>query len=155
MRHFQPSQFEMEALFLAVSEFSMGAQHDLQMPRQVFLAEQLGDAANAGALVGRNLQQARVLARDFRYGHIPQEAYQLAREMRGTVAFADQLVDQDQDLVARTFGDSLHYRFERRCRSGADQAANGIEGEVVGGGSDGLVEDRERVAQRAVARFGE
>ncbi len=26
---------------------------------------------------------------------------------------------------------------------------------MVGGGSDGLVEDRKRVAQRAVARFGE
>ncbi len=52
MRHFQQPQLKVEALFLAVSKFSVGAQHDLQMPRQVFLAEQFGDAAHAGAFVG-------------------------------------------------------------------------------------------------------
>src|ERR1700732_3987041 len=51
----------METLFLAVSEFSMGAQHDLQMARQVFLAEELGDAAHAGAFIGRNLQRPEAL----------------------------------------------------------------------------------------------
>ncbi len=155
MRHFQQSQFEVEALLLAVSEFSMGAQHDLQMPCQVFLAEEFGDTAHAGALVGRNLQEPRVFARDFRHRDIPQEAHQLAREMGGTVPFADQFIDHHQDFFTRTFGDRLHYGFQCGCRSGADQAANGIEREVVRGGGDGLVEDGERVAQRAVARFGE
>jgi len=41
----------MEALFLAISEFAMGAQHDLQMARQVFLAEQVGNTAGAGTLI--------------------------------------------------------------------------------------------------------
>ena len=100
MRHFQQSEFEVEALFLAVSEFSMGAQHDLQMAGQVFFGEQIGDAADAGALIGRNLQQRRVLACDLRHRDIAQEAHQLAREMRGTVAFADQFVDQHEDFLA-------------------------------------------------------
>src|SRR5208282_1672414 len=73
--------------------------------------------------------------------------------MRGAVAFADQFVDQHENFFARTFRDGLHYRFERRCRSGTDQTANGIEGQVLGGGGDGLVENGERVAHRAVARF--
>ena len=114
MRHFQQSQFEMEALFLAVSEFPMSAQHDLQMPRQVFLAEQIGDAAHAGALIGGNLQERRVFARDLRHRDIAQEAHQLAREMRGTVAFADQFVNQHEDFLAGAFRDGLHYRFQRR-----------------------------------------
>ena len=75
MRHFQQSQFEVEALLLTVSEFSVGAQHDLQMPRQVFFAEQVGDAARTGSLVGRNLQQRRVFARDLRHRDISQEAH--------------------------------------------------------------------------------
>ena len=51
----------------------------------------------------------------------------LAREMRGAVTFADQFVDQHEDFFARTFGDRLHYRFERRRGGGTDQAANRIE----------------------------
>src|ERR1035441_3602962 len=76
----------MEALFLAVSEFAVGAQHDLEMARQIFLAEQVGDAANAGALIGGNLQQRRILTCDLGYRDIAQEAQQLARKVRGTVA---------------------------------------------------------------------
>ncbi len=100
MRHFQQSQFEVEALFLPVSEFRMRAQHDLQMARQVFLGEQLGDAAYAGALIGRNLQQRRVLARNLRYGGIPEEAQELARKVRGAVSFADQFVNQQKNFFA-------------------------------------------------------
>ena len=100
MRHFQQSQFEVEALFLAVSEFSMGAQHDLQMAGQVFFGEQIGDAGDAGAFIGGNLEERRILASDFRYGDIAQEAHQLAREMGGAVTFADQFVDQDKNFFA-------------------------------------------------------
>ena len=111
MRHLQQSQFEVEALFLPVSKFRVRAQHDLQMPRQVFLAEKLGDAADAGAFIGRNLQQRRVLARDLRHRGIPEKAQKLARKMRGAVSFADQLIDQQQNFFARTFRHRLHHAF--------------------------------------------
>jgi hypothetical protein len=52
MSKLQQSQLKMKTLFLAVAKFGVGAQHDLQMPRQVFFAEQLGDAGDASAFVG-------------------------------------------------------------------------------------------------------
>ncbi len=77
----------MEALFLAVSEFCMSAEHDLQMPGQVFFGEEIGDAGGAGTFIGGNLEEWRILASDFRYGDVAQEADQLAREMGGAVTF--------------------------------------------------------------------
>jgi len=71
------------------------------------------------------------------------------------VAFADQFIDQHQNPFARTFRDRLHYRFERGCGSGADQAAHRVGGEVVGSRGNRLVEDGKRVAHRSVACFGE
>ena len=40
MRHLQQPEFQMKALLLLVSQLAVGAQHDLQMTRQIFFAEQ-------------------------------------------------------------------------------------------------------------------
>src|ERR1700730_4204806 len=50
VRHLQQTEFEMEALLLLVSQFAVGAQHDLQMAREIFLAEQFRDTLYALAL---------------------------------------------------------------------------------------------------------
>ena len=60
VRHFQQAEFQMKALFLPVAEFAVRAQHDLQMPRQIFLAEQLGDAGDARPLFAGDLQQGGI-----------------------------------------------------------------------------------------------
>ncbi len=49
----------------------------------------------------------------------------------------------------------MHHLFENVGGRGADQIANGVGGDASAGGSDGLVENRERVAHGAVAGFGE
>ena len=47
MCHLQQTQFQVEALFVFVSQFAVSAQHDLQMARQVFFAEKFRDAGDA------------------------------------------------------------------------------------------------------------
>ena len=91
MRHFQQAEFEVEALFLLVSQLAMGAEHDLQVAGEIFFAEQFGDAGDALAFFAGNLQQGGIFAGNFRDRDIAQEAHHLAGEMRGAVAFADQV----------------------------------------------------------------
>ena len=50
--HLQQSQLKMEPLLLAIAEFRVRAQHDLQMPRQVFFGKQFCYPRHAGALIG-------------------------------------------------------------------------------------------------------
>ena len=64
---FKRPSSEMETLLLAVAKLAVGAQHDLQMPGQIFFAEKLGHRRNPLAFVGGNLQQGTVRSRDF--GH--------------------------------------------------------------------------------------
>ena len=154
MGHFQQAEFQMEALLLPVAEFAVGAQHDLQMAGQVFFAEQVGDAADAGPLVAGNLQQVRIFAGDFRDQGVAQEADQLAAKCAG---FWPSLISSS--ARRRTF--SLE-PWATACITSSstagggrsDELADGLGGEAVGGGGDGLVENGERVAHRAVARFG-
>ena len=54
----------MEPLLLPISELAMGAQHDLQMPRQILFAEQLCNAGHTLPLIAGNLQQGRLSTRD-------------------------------------------------------------------------------------------
>ena len=61
--HLEQAEFEMETLFLFVAELAVGAQHDLQMAREVFFAEQFGYTRDAFAFFAGNLQQGRVLSR--------------------------------------------------------------------------------------------
>ena len=145
----------MEALLLPVSKLAMRTQHDLQMAGQLFFCEQSRDAAHTRPLVGRNLQQRRILPRDLGYRHITQEAHQLARKVCGTVAFAQQFVDQHQNLVTRALGNGLHHRFERTRGRRSDQASHRVERQMLGGGRNRLIENRQRVPHRAIARFGE
>ena len=145
----------MKALLLPVSQFAVSAEHDLQVPRQLFFGKQFGNAAYTRSLIGRYLEQRRVFAGDLRYRDVAQESHQLAREMRRTVAFTNQFVDQHKNLVARTFGDCLHHCFKRSRRSRTDQAADRIERQVVAGRSDRLVKDRKRVTHRSVTCLGQ
>ena len=92
----------MKPLLLAIPELGMGAQHDLQVPCQVFFAEQLGHARHPRALVARNLQQGRVLPSDLSHRGITQKAHKLSRKVGGIVPFVDQLIDCTQHFLART-----------------------------------------------------
>ena len=52
-------------------------------------------------------------------------------------------------------GDGLHHLFENVSGRGADQIANRVGSDFSAGGSNGLIEDGERVAHGTVAGFGE
>ena len=153
--HFQQAEFEVEALFLFVSQFAVSAKHDLQMAREIFFAEPFGDTSDALALFAGNLQQGRIFAGDFRDRGVAQETDHLAGEVRGAVAFADQVIDLAENFFASAFGHGLHYLFENVRGRGTDQIAHGVGGDFSARGGDGLVENGERVAHGAVAGFGE
>jgi len=59
VRHLDQAQLQMKPLLLLITKIAVRAQHDLQMPRQIFFAEELGDASCSRPLVARNLQQFR------------------------------------------------------------------------------------------------
>jgi hypothetical protein len=112
MRHLQKSKLEMEPLLLPISQLSMRAQHDLQMPRQIFFGEQLRDASHALPLIAGDLQQGRVASRNFGHDSIPQEPHHLSREMRGILPPTDQPVHKRQNFMARTLCDLSHHFFQ-------------------------------------------
>ena len=87
----------METLLLLVAQVGMGAQHDLQEARQVFFAELLGDAADAGAFVGGNLEQGSVCAADLNQHGVAQKAVHLTGNVRRVVSFGEQEQDAVQD----------------------------------------------------------
>src|SRR5579863_1548207 len=116
----------METLLLFVAEFAVSAQHDLQMAREVFFAEQSGYTRDAFSFFTRNLEEGRVLPGDFRDRGIAQEADHLTREVRGTVALADQVVDLAKHFVARATCHGLHDFFENMCGRGTNQVAHGV-----------------------------
>ena len=155
VRHFQQAKFEVETLFLLVSQLAVSAEHDLQMAREIFFAEHFGDAGDALALFTGNLQQGGIFAGDFRDRGVAQEAHHLAGEVGGAVAFANEVVDLTRISSLRLFGHRLHHLFENVGGSGADQVADGVSGDASAGGGNGLIENRERVAHGAVAGFGE
>src|SRR5260370_17500621 len=78
----------MEALFLLVSQLAMSAQHDLQMPRQVFFSEQFRHSFHALPFVARYLQHRRVFARNLGDGRIAQDPHHLRLDQSWTVALA-------------------------------------------------------------------
>ena len=125
------------------------------MARQVFFGKKSAMRRDAGSLVGGNLQKRRILAGDLGHGDVAQKADQLASKVGGAVAFAEQFVDQHENFLARTIGDGLHHGFKGARWRGTDQVADRIEREMTGHGSDGLIENRERIAHGAIAGFGE
>ena len=145
----------MKTLFLLVSQFAVGAEHDLEMSREIFFAEPIGDPGNAFAFFTGNLEQGGIFAGDFRDRGVAQEANHLTGEVSGTVAFANEVVDLTEDFFAAAFGNRLHHLFENVGGSGADQVADGVSGDASAGGGNGLIEDGERIAHGAVTGFGE
>ncbi len=93
MRHLEQAKFQVEALLLLVSQFAVRSEHDLQMAREIFFAEQSRDTLHTLALFTRDLQQGRISTRNLGDGRIAQEAHHLAREVRWAVALADQVID--------------------------------------------------------------
>ena len=144
----------MEALLLPIAKFAVGSEHDLQVACEVFFAEQFGNAANTRALVGRNLQEWRIVAGNLGNRDVAQKTNQLTREMSGAVAFAEQFVHEHQDLLAGAFRDRLHHGFESAGRGSTDQAAHGVESEMFSCRGNRLIENRKRVTHGAVAGFG-
>ena len=98
--HFQEAKFQVETLFLLVAQFAVRAQHDLEMTREIFFAEQFRDTAYALALFAGNLQQRRLFAGDFCDRGVAQKTNHLAREVGRAVAFADEVVDLPQNFLA-------------------------------------------------------
>jgi len=71
------------------------------------------------------------------------------------VAFAKQFVDQHKDFFARAAGNGLHHGFQGAGGRGADQAAHSLERQPIRRRCNCLIENRERVAHRAVAGLGQ
>ena len=74
---FHQAEFEMEALLLPVIQIVEGAQHDLKIARDFFLAEEQGGARGTGALVGGDLQQLSLFAAELGHQGVAQVANHL------------------------------------------------------------------------------
>src|SRR6476619_5226714 len=98
----------MVALFLLVSQFAVSPEPDLQVPRQVFFAEQIGYPPDALALFTGDLQQSRLRAGNFGDRGIAQKTNHLPREVRRTVSLTDEMVHLAENFFALRIGDSLH-----------------------------------------------
>jgi hypothetical protein len=128
VRHLEQAEFQVKALLLLVSQFAVRAQHDLQMPREIFFAKQFRHALHALAFFAGDLQQGRVFAGNLGDGGIAQEAHHLPREVRRAVAFADEVVDLPQHFVAGAdSSDGLHHFFQNVRGRRADQVAHGTQ----------------------------
>ena len=57
MHQLEQPELKVEALLLLVADVAVSAEHDLQEAREIFFAEQGGNARDARLLVGRDLQQ--------------------------------------------------------------------------------------------------
>ena len=154
MRHLQKPEFEMEALFLLVSELAMSAQHDLQVAGEVFFPKKIRDSCDAFAFFVGNLQERRIFASDLGHRGVAQESDHLTREMSGAMAFADKMIDLPKDLFARRFRDGLHNLLKNVSGGGTNQIADRLRSELARRRGDRLIEDRQCVAHRAVTRFG-
>ena len=145
----------MEALFLAISQLAVGAQDNLQVTGEVFLAEHFRDPHHALPLVIGNLQQ----------GNSPPATFAtIVLRIKRTICRAKWVglwpspikgIDQTENLLARSFRDCVHYILEDSGGRSAYQLPNRVGSEASIARSDGLIEDRKRVTNGSVAGFGE
>ena len=112
MDQLEQAQFEMEALLLAVIQIVEGAQHDLQIARQLFFGKQQRRARGAGALVGGDLQQLSLLAAQLGHERIAQVAHHLPRQRRRAVAGVQQHVQLLHQLGALALGHGFQQPLE-------------------------------------------
>ena len=87
--HLQQAELKMEALLLLVSQFTMSAQHDLQVASEIFFGEHFCYSSDALAFFAGDLEQRGIFARDFGDGGIAQETYHLSGKVGGAVPLAD------------------------------------------------------------------
>jgi hypothetical protein len=92
MGKLQKSELKTKPLLPAISKLAVGTQHDLEVTRQVFLTEEFRDSGDAGALVGRDLQQAGIGAGDLRHRGIAQKSYYLPSKMKRAMPLRDQSI---------------------------------------------------------------
>ena len=121
MGHFEQAQLEMEALLLLVAKFAVRAEHDLQVTGEIFFTKPIGNPGDPFALLAGNLQQGGIFAGDFRDGSVAQETHHLAGEVRGAVAFTDQMIDVAEDFFRSALADRLHHQLENVGGRSADQ----------------------------------
>ena len=140
MRQLQQTKLKMKSLLLAIPEFRVGAQHNLQMPRQVFFRKEICDARNAISLVRRNLQQGGVAACNLRYHGIPQKSHQLLGKVHRVLAFAEQAIGGLQDFVAGTPRNCLHDLFQNPRRCDSNQLPHLLGGQLTLTRGDCLIE---------------
>ena len=107
----EQAQFKMEALLLAVIQIVEGAQHDLQVARQIFFGEQQRSACRACPLVGGDLQQLGLLAVELGHQRVAQVAHHLARQRRGAMSGVQQHVQAAPS--------TRHFGRRQRLRAGA------------------------------------
>src|SRR5579871_1750958 len=131
----------MEALLLLVSQLAVSAEHDLQMPGEVFFSENLSDTSNSFAFFTGDLQQWRILTRDLRDRRVAEKTDELTGKVRRTVSFTDEMVDLAQDFVALAVRDCLHDLLKDVRWRGSDEVADGIGSDLIGGRGDRLVQD--------------
>ena len=92
MNQLQQAQLEMEPLLLAVVQIVKGPQNNLQIPRQLFFAEQQSRACGAGTLIPGYLQQFSLLAAQLGHKSVAQIPDHLPGKGRRAVSRIDQQI---------------------------------------------------------------
>ena len=108
VNQFQKPKLKMKPLLLPVIQIVECAQHDLQIARQLFLAEQHCRARRSRPLIGRNLQQFGLLATQLRHQRVAQVANQLPGQRLRTVAGIHQPVRLFHQLCALCCRHGIH-----------------------------------------------
>ncbi len=161
MNQLHQAELKVKTLLLPVIQIVKGAQHDLEIARDLLFAEEHSGARGAGTLVGGDLQQLSLLAAELGHQGVAQVANDLPGQGLRAVSGVEQIVQLSHHRCALTRSDRLQQVLKDGIGHRAHQLANLDSGEngaivrVDGGRGDGLVHDAERVAHRSVAGLGQ
>ena len=117
----------MKALFLAITQLTVRAQHDLEMTCQVFFAEQFGHTRYTFTFVAGNLQQGGIGASYFGYYGVAKKSDHLTREMSRTVTFTNQLIHHTQHIFAGSLSHRLHDLFQHSRGRSSDELPHFVQ----------------------------
>ena len=118
------AQLEVEALFLPVVQIVEGAQHDLQVARDLFFREEKGSACGAGALVGGDLEEFGLLAAELGHERVTEVAHDLAREGLRAMSSTEEFIELTHYCCTVASGNSFENVLEDGVRNRAHEVAN-------------------------------
>ena len=152
LHHLEETDLQMKPRLQGKLQIAEQIERQLQVSRQIFLAERRRDARHLRAFRRARRDQPRIRAGNPCDQQVPQIARNLAREMLRTPAVALQFIHQREHRAAillRQRRRNLRHRVERKR---AQQRAHLRGFELVPAAGDRLIERRKRIAHRAFAR---